>query len=328
MISEETRNKMGISKIGNKYALGFHHTKEARDKMSLLRKGKKHSYSNQNNLQKFCVECNSLIPPSPHYARKKYCCKKCEGRFRRKQSGYKEQINSLRLKWEERNKEHLLAYRREWEHKNYLKRKAKTDRWIVKNPHYHRDYHKREKAKEREDIYKKTEHYKGIMKKSKERFAKNHPGYWREIFNKNPERNKENHRKYRKSNKGMATRYKIYDSKRRRNTFYLGTKTDLPSEEVISMLRERDKVCFYCGCDFNLDNSKDKSSPSFDHINPELPLSNFNAVICCKQCNSSKKKFEVLSWLKYKGYEPSNTLLELLEKQKEFLLKNLENLNQ
>lgn len=94
---------------------------------------------------------------------------------------------------------------------------------------------------------------------------------------------------------------------------------DYPNDKLINTLKERDKVCFYCGREFDLTSSKSNGYPSFDHINPELPLIDINAVICCKHCNSSKRKQEVLSWLKKKEYKPSEKLLELLTKQQEFL---------
>lgn len=268
---------------------------------------------------KFCIECKNIIPISKHYSTKKYCCKKCEGRWRRKQPGYKEQMNRLRKDWQERNKEKRLVYCREWEHKNYLKRKLKTDKWKLKNPEYHKKYHYKEKSIKRETAYRKTGRYKELNKIAKERFNLNHPGYWREIFNKNPERAREQHKKYRYSPKGIATFYKIYDKKRRRNYYYLGKKMDYPNENLITMLKERDKTCFYCNREFDLSSPKSKGYPSLDHINPELPLIEVNSVICCKYCNSSKKKNEVLSWLKKKGYKPSKVLLELLNKQKEYL---------
>ena len=44
-------------------------------------------------MERLCIECGNIIPFSSHYSIKKYCSKKCEGRWRRKQPGYKEQIN-------------------------------------------------------------------------------------------------------------------------------------------------------------------------------------------------------------------------------------------
>lgn len=268
-------------------------------------------------MEKKCIECNNELKGK----QKKFCSDKCFGKNRRKNPLYQEQIKRLREKWEKENKERRLAYQREWEKKNRQKRYEKTKRWLAKNPHYHRDYHKREKAIVRERAYRKTDKFKEISKRGKERFDLKYPNYDQEWIKLHPERAKEYYRKYRNSDKGKATWYNRYDRKRRRNMLYLGKKIDWPTTELITMLRNRDKVCFYCKSEFNYLDDESIRYPTFDHINPELPLNEYNSVIACRLCNSSKNDTEVLTWLKSKGYEPSELLLELIRKQKEALSK-------
>lgn len=260
-----------------------------------------------------CIECGNTIPISTHYSVRKFCSKFCAGRNRRSRPGYKEQITRLMKEWEIKNKEKRLAYCREWEKKNYPKRKLKNLRWKEKNPDYFTKYNSRPNAIIYRLKYRNSPRGREVMRKAKERFNVKHPNYWKQIFNQEKHRNQV--KRYRKSDKGKATGYNIYDRKRRRNMLYLGKKIDWPTTELITMLRERDKVCFYCRTQFDYEDSNSLLYPTFDHINPELPLNEINAVVACRRCNSSKNDTEVLSWLKEKKLEPSPVLLEMLKKQ-------------
>jgi 5-methylcytosine-specific restriction endonuclease McrA len=63
-------------------------------------------------------------------------------------------------------------------------------------------------------------------------------------------------------------------------------------------VRDRDKACVYCGCDFVSPKISVKSSPSWEHIiNDETIITRENIALCCRGCNSSKGQKSVSDWL-------------------------------
>lgn len=59
--------------------------------------------------------------------------------------------------------------------------------------------------------------------------------------------------------------------------------------------RARDKRCVYCGVKFK-DNHRDKAS--WEHINNKgKDVEEWNIVLCCKSCNSSKGVKKLSDWL-------------------------------
>jgi 5-methylcytosine-specific restriction endonuclease McrA len=66
-------------------------------------------------------------------------------------------------------------------------------------------------------------------------------------------------------------------------------------------VRARDKVCVYCGCQFQNHKVSAKSSASWEHIiNDASIISRDNICLCCRGCNSSKGQKQVSQWLQTK----------------------------
>ena len=64
-------------------------------------------------------------------------------------------------------------------------------------------------------------------------------------------------------------------------------------------VRERDKVCVYCGVEFTPAKISKKSAASWEHIiNDEKIISNENIALCCCGCNASKGQKQLSVWLK------------------------------
>ncbi len=66
-------------------------------------------------------------------------------------------------------------------------------------------------------------------------------------------------------------------------------------------VRERDKVCVYCGRAFTSVKASRKSASSWEHIvNDAKIITRENIAICCFGCNASKGQKPLSDWLQSK----------------------------
>ena len=72
-------------------------------------------------------------------------------------------------------------------------------------------------------------------------------------------------------------------------------------------IRERDKVCVYCGVQFMPAAVSRKSLPSWEHIiNDATIISRENIALCCCGCNASKGQKQLSIWLQSKYCKDRN----------------------
>lgn len=77
-------------------------------------------------------------------------------------------------------------------------------------------------------------------------------------------------------------------------------------------VRERDKVCVYCGCEFTSVKVSKKTAASWEHIiNDATFINRENIALCCCGCNASKGQKKLSDWLdskycKEKGITPNS----------------------
>ena len=63
-------------------------------------------------------------------------------------------------------------------------------------------------------------------------------------------------------------------------------------------IRERDKVCVYCGDEFLSHQVSAKASASWEHIiNDASIITKENICLCCRGCNASKGQKQLSVWL-------------------------------
>jgi len=66
-------------------------------------------------------------------------------------------------------------------------------------------------------------------------------------------------------------------------------------------IRERDKVCAYCGNEFLSHKESAKASASWEHIiNDASIVTRENICLCCRGCNASKGQKQLSVWLQSK----------------------------
>ncbi len=66
-------------------------------------------------------------------------------------------------------------------------------------------------------------------------------------------------------------------------------------------VRERDKVCVYCGVEFTPVQVAHKSAASWEHIiNDVKIITRENIALCCCGCNASKGQKQLSVWLQSK----------------------------
>ncbi len=118
---------------------------------------------------------------------------------------------------------------------------------------------------------------------------------------KNPDKAKKRFKKYYNTDKGTVNMLRKHDKRR------LGIKKSKLTLEIIQTINKRDKVCVYCGKDFNDD-------IEHDHINPFKPFSRYNIVRACSECNKDKSRADMIQWMNFKKYGISQKLLDLYKK--------------
>ncbi len=66
-------------------------------------------------------------------------------------------------------------------------------------------------------------------------------------------------------------------------------------------IRERDKVCVYCGVEFTSTKVSKKTVASWEHIiNDAKIITRENIALCCCGCNASKGQKQLSIWLQSK----------------------------
>jgi 5-methylcytosine-specific restriction endonuclease McrA len=76
-------------------------------------------------------------------------------------------------------------------------------------------------------------------------------------------------------------------------------------------VRERDKICVYCGRDFTAPEVSTKLAPSWEHIiNDATIITRDNIALCCRGCNASKGQKRVSDWLTSRYCQDRNISLK------------------
>ncbi len=186
----------------------------------------------------------------------------------------KPEVKTRIKKWREDNKEHLRLKGIEYRKKNRI-RLNKQDKLA---------YHK-----------KNTPEFRTFEMKRAKKFRE-----------ENKDLIKQYKRKYNKSPKGKLTATKYVHKRLSR---IHGSKFTLTKKQI-KEIKERDKVCVYCGSSVKLE---------LDHI---IPLSKkgdgifYNFVIACSKCNKTKSNIDVFKWCQSEKIEVPKIVLEGLYKMK------------
>lgn len=141
--------------------------------------------------------------------------------------------------------------------------------------------------------------------------------YWLLEYERNPQSKRDKAKRNRKTLKGTLNTLKCNERRRKKIWMLTGKSIEKLDPSFLISIRERDKVCVYCGKDFNESIHTDKET--FDHLDCDKPLSLDNALRCCWSCNSSKRNVpvdKVTEWIKRKRFIPSPIVMELLNKNK------------
>ena len=68
-------------------------------------------------------------------------------------------------------------------------------------------------------------------------------------------------------------------------------------------IRERDKVCVYCGVEFTSTKISKETAASQEHIiNDAKIITRENIALCCCVCNASKGQKQLSTWLQSSKY--------------------------
>lgn len=77
----------------------------------------------------------------------------------------------------------------------------------------------------------------------------------------------------------------------------MANKWNIPPD-LEKEIRERDKVCVYCGNAFLSHKLSTKASASWEHIINDASIVNRdNICLCCRGCNASKGQKQLSNWL-------------------------------
>ena len=72
-------------------------------------------------------------------------------------------------------------------------------------------------------------------------------------------------------------------------------------------IRQRDKVCVYCGVNFTSVEISKKTAASWEHIiNDAKIITRENIALCCCGCNASKGQKQLSIWLQSKYCKDKN----------------------
>ena len=76
-------------------------------------------------------------------------------------------------------------------------------------------------------------------------------------------------------------------------------------------IRQRDKVCVYCGVKFTSTKISKKTAASWEHIiNDAKIITRENIALCCCGCNASKGQKQLSIWLQSKYCKEKNINFE------------------
>ncbi len=184
----------------------------------------------------------------------------------------------MAYKDKEKNLEYQREYQKKWREENKEKWKE------IRN--------KSEARPERKEYQRKWQRESPKFKIIRKRFQKSEKSkkYQKEWEKNNKDKVRAKDRKYYSSVKGIVNILKGSDK----------TKFGIINEEInvdlINFVNERDKICPYCGGEF-------EPRVEYDHINPFRILSMKNIAKACSKCNQSKLNANLLQWMKFKGYK-------------------------
>lgn len=83
-------------------------------------------------------------------------------------------------------------------------------------------------------------------------------------------------------------------------------------KEVEELVLQRDKVCIYCGVEFDETKQNRKTRATWEHIINDIRLNGAdNIALCCGSCNASKGNKTLEQWLKSKYCERKGITFEL-----------------
>lgn len=130
-LSKEHIEKMRITKLGNKYALGRKHTEEAKRKMRLARLGTTHTKETRKKLSLICLK-------EKHYhwkgGKESYCrilARRIMKKYLKRGLTKKEVVHHIDLNWKNNNIKNLRLYPSHSQHVKYhhlLKNIQKAER--------------------------------------------------------------------------------------------------------------------------------------------------------------------------------------------------------
>ncbi len=90
----------------------------------------------------------------------------------------------------------------------------------------------------------------------------------------------------------------------------MANKWNIPAE-LERVIRERDKICVYCGNQFTSANVSKRTAASWEHIINDATIINLeNIALCCCGCNASKGQKGLSDWLNSKYCKEKNITKE------------------
>ena len=193
-----------------------------------------------------------------------------------------------------KNKQKIFEYFKQ--HRSKPETKARVKLWNELNKEHRKQYTQTKEYKAKKKISDRK-----YRLKNKDKLIPKVKQYRKD----NPDKVKKWYDKYNHSPKGRIYQHnqnhlRIASRKKR--------QTDLTKERIKEILN-RDKVCVYCGSDYNLE---------LDHIIPLKKggscMSN-NFVVACEKCNCRKSGKDVFNWCKENNKEVPSIVLELIKSQ-------------
>jgi len=213
-----------------------------------------------------------------------------------------EKIKKYREEYRQTNKEKISEYGFKLRARPETQERLK--RWREENKEYTKKINAEWREENKEHKNQKDREYQRRITRDPI-LRKKRLEYQKKIREKNKERITEYNQRYHNSDKGKI-KYTRHNHLRLSKKF--GNEFNLSAKEVRE-IKERDKVCVYCGSDNRLE---------LDHIIPiskngKSVYSNF--VMACRSCNPSKTNKDVFVWCKEQGIEVPKIVTELLNRQ-------------